>query len=400
VSLKTGLDRILNRELPWLQSRKIGLVTSRASVDEQLRPAETVLAAMFPGQLVCLFSPQHGLWSEQQANMIETDHAIHPELKIPVYSLYHQTRRPTRDMLQKLDVLVIDLQDVGTRVYTFIWTMLYCLEDCAAANVPVVVLDRPNPITGSFIEGPLLRPQFRSFVGEVGIPMRHGLTIAELALLFNSWISSPCKLSVVSVANWNPDGDFSMTNRYWVPPSPNMPTVQTAFVYPGQVLLEGLNLSEGRGTTTPFEVFGAPFVQPDQLSRDLNAASLPGVRFLPLRFTPTFDKWQGQSCGAVAICVTDDRSFHALRTTMTILQRCRTLYGNQVDFLLPPYEYETVRPPIDIIAGSDCFRRWLESEAHTDTELPDELWRADVAGWERLTSEFKLYDRAFRDAIA
>jgi len=384
--VRIGLERLWSDHRDCLEQRRFGIVMNRASVDRNVRLACDVLAEQFPGQLKAILSPQHGLWCEQQANMIETGHGWHQQLNVPVYSLYSSTRRPTAEMLETIDCLVIDLQDVGTRVYTFIWTMLYCLQECAARKLPVLVLDRPNPIGGVIIEGPTLNPAFRSFVGEASIPMRHGMTIGELATYFNVSCQIHADLTVIPMTGWLRNMDFEQTHRIWVPPSPNMPTVETAFVYPGQVLLEGTNLSEGRGTTIPFECVGAPFMDPQQFCIELPNLKLAGVRFLPIRFTPTFDKWTGQSCGGVSIHVTDRAAFRSYEMTVRLLQLCVRLYGHAFQWIEPPYEYETALMPIDIISGSEQLRESLQPEAYPD----DRIFEC-VPEWARERSEFLLY---------
>jgi uncharacterized protein YbbC (DUF1343 family) len=247
--IESGLERCLTDPPTILHGAKFGLLMNQASVDRQFRYACDLLNEQFPGQLAALFSPQHGLWGEEQANMIESPHNRYEPLGLPVHSLYSQTRQPTTEMLRGLDVLVVDLQDVGTRVYTFTWTVQQCLVACAAAGVAVVILDRPNPLGGVIMEGPLLEPGYESFVGGATIPLRHGLTVGELARLLNNEQQIGANLQVAPMAGWRREMLFDQTGLPWVMPSPNMPRVTTALLYPGQVLLEGTNLSEGRGTT-------------------------------------------------------------------------------------------------------------------------------------------------------
>jgi uncharacterized protein YbbC (DUF1343 family) len=384
--LRIGLERLLSDESSLLDGRRFAVVMNRASVNSDVRLACDLLAEKFPGQLWSILSPQHGLWCEQQANMIETTHGRHDRLDVPVYSLYSHTRRPTNEMLSEIDCLVIDLQDAGTRVYTFIWTMLYCLHECAARQIPVVVLDRPNPVGGEISEGPVLKLDFRSFVGEAEIPMRHGLTIGELARFFNRRYGIEAELVVVPMEGWRRDQYFDETGRLWVPPSPNMQTVQTAVVYPGQVLLEGTNLSEGRGTTVPFEVIGAPFIEPGEFCEQLQTLNLPGVRFLPIRFTPTFDKWASQSCGGVSIHVTDRAVFRSYEMTVRVLNLCRKNYPNCFLLNPPPYEYENSLMPIDIISGSSLLRECLTEQREIDTAIT-----LDCKAWDQERREFLLY---------
>ncbi len=381
--LTLGLERCVIERPEILDGARFGLLMNRASVDRELRFACDVLSEAYPGQQAALFTPQHGLWGDAQANMIETDHGRHSRLNVPIYSLYSATRTPTAEMLADLDCLVIDLQDVGTRVYTFVWTMLECLKACAAADVSVLVLDRPNPIGGCIVEGPLLDLAFRSFVGGASIPMRHGLTIGELARLLNEEQAIGAALDVVPLSNWLPEQTFASLGRAWIPPSPNLPRIESALVYPGQVLLEGTNLSEGRGTTTPFEVTGAPFIDAESLCNDLTARQLPGVHFLPLIFRPTFDKWAGQSCEGISIHVTDPETYRPYRTTLALLAAVQRRWPRHFEWLDPPYEYETEKPPIDIISGSSSLRLSLNAEDESSLEslsyCPRDLWQGRVA---------------------
>ena len=384
--LRLGLERLLSDQQHLLEGLRFSVVMNRASVNEDVHLACELLAEKFPGQLQSILSPQHGLWCEQQANMIETAHGRHDRLGVPVYSLYSKTRRPTHEMLSGIDCLVIDLQDAGTRVYTFIWTMLYCLQECASRRIPAVVLDRPNPVGGEISEGPLLKLEFRSFVGEAEIPMRHGLTIGELAGFFNKRYGLGADLVVVPMTGWQRDQYFDETGRLWIPPSPNMQTVQTAVVYPGQVLLEGINLSEGRGTTVPFEVIGAPFIEPGDFCEELLSLGLQGVQFLPIRFTPTFDKWAGQSCGGVSIHVTDRAVFRSYEMTVRILKLCRDKYPDDCLLNPPPYEYERSLLPIDIISGSSLLRECLSETGAIHAAI-----MLDCEAWDQERKEFLLY---------
>jgi uncharacterized protein YbbC (DUF1343 family) len=349
------------------------------------------LAERFPGQLTALFSPQHGLWCEQQANMIESPHDWYEPLRIPVYSLYSETRQPTAEMLRGLDGLVIDLQDVGTRVYTFVWTVQQCLIVCAAAGIPVVILDRPNPLGGQTAEGPLLESGFESFVGGASIPLRHGLTLGELALLVNAEQKIGATLHVMTMQAWRREMLFDQTGLPGVWPSPNMPRVSTALVYPGQVLLEGTNLSEGRGTTLPFEIVGAPFVDPQRLFNELEPLALPGLRLRPVRFVPTFDKWQGESCGGVAIHITDPTAVRSVNMTLQILAAVRGLWPAEFAWLPPPYEYEREKMPIDILFGSAKLRHAFASESLPPPATIAELTRLDEAAWWQRVQPYLLY---------
>lgn len=388
-----GLEVCTDGQIKELRGARLGLLMNQASVDRRFRYACDVLADAYPGQLRVLFSPQHGLWGERQANMIESPHSVHPRLNLPVYSLYSKTRTPSAGMLDELDVLVVDLQDVGTRVYTLIWTVSHCLEACAAAGKTVVLLDRPNPIGGELVQGSLLDPAFGSFVGRASIPMRHGLTMGELALLVNRELDINADLHVVPMRGWKRQMGFAETGRAWIAPSPNLPRLESALVYPGQVLLEGTNLSEGRGTTVPFEICGAPFVDAERLVEALRPFGLPGVVFRPMRFLPTFDKWAGHTCEGLALHVTEAAAFRPYRTTVAILAAIRRLWPSGFAWLDPPYEYETEKPPIDIIAGGAQLREAIDAGKCSDVDSLNRLTDLDSQAWWQRTQGVRLYER-------
>jgi uncharacterized protein YbbC (DUF1343 family) len=389
--IQIGLERCLADPPTVLRDCRFGLLMNQASVDRSFRYACDLLAERFPGQLAALFSPQHGLWCEEQANMLESPHARYDPLDLPVYSLYSETRQPTPEMLGGLDCLVIDLQDVGTRVYTFAWTIQNCLIACAAAEIPIVILDRPNPLGGVVAEGPLLDAAYRSFVGGASIPLRHGLTLGELARLLNVEQQIGATLEVVAMSGWRRDMPFGDTGRAWVAPSPNMPRVATTLLYPGQVLLEGTNLSEGRGTTLPFEVLGAPFIDPAALASELAARELPGLAIRPIRFVPTFDKWRGQRCGGVALHIVEPAEVRSVTATLQILAAARKLNTAEFAWLPPPYEYEREKMPIDILFGTSKLRETLPSESAASDATIKELARLDEPAWWRRVQPFLLY---------
>lgn len=391
-NVQIGLERCLTDPPAALRDARFGLLMNQASVDCRFRYACELLAERFPGQLTAIFSPQHGLWGTEQANMIESPHGRYELLGVPVYSLYSETRRPTAEMLRGLDWLVVDLQDVGTRVYTFVWTVQQCLMACAAAGIRVVVLDRPNPLGGRIAEGPLLAAGYESFVGGATIPLRHGLTIGELALLLNQEQQIGAELEVIPLAGWRRDTLFQQTGRAWVAPSPNMPRFTSTLLYPGQVLLEGTNLSEGRGTTQPFELVGAPFIDPLRLAKELAAAELPGLAVRPIRLVPTFDKWRGQSCGGVALHVVEPAAVRSVRMTLQILAAVRRLWPRELAWLPPPYEYEREKMPIDILFGSPRLREAFASESPLPDATIRELARLDETVWWQRARPYLLYD--------
>jgi uncharacterized protein YbbC (DUF1343 family) len=380
MTVTIGLEVALDAPPQALRScRAFGLLSNQASVDRNFQHAADLLHARFPGKLKALFSPQHGLWSAQQDNMIETAHGRHPRLGLPVHSLYSETRRPTEAMLSGLDLLVIDLQDVGTRVYTWIWTIVHCLEACAQKGIPVLVLDRPNPIGGELAEGPRLDLRYRSFVGLAPIPMRHGLTLGELTKCCNDLLGIGATVYVQPMQGWRRAMLWPDTGRTWVGPSPNLPRWEGTLVYPGQVLLEGTNLSEGRGTTTPFEQWGAPWIDPWQLLAQAQRHGIPGSVLRPVAFEPTFHKFHGRTCHGFFGHVTDPRTFRPYRTTLLLLRAIRELWPTDFGWRNPPYEYEHVLMPIDILCGSAEARAWVEAKG--DWQELDTLSAAPADWW-------------------
>ncbi|HNV02174.1 MAG TPA: DUF1343 domain-containing protein [Vicinamibacterales bacterium] len=359
MSVIPGLTSLLaSRRLDGL---RVGLVCNPASVDANLDHAADLLLRAPGVTLGALFGPQHGFRADLQDNMIESPHATDARRRVPVYSLYSETREPTAAMLRGLDVLVIDLQDVGARIYTFVYTMANCLRAAARHGLPAIVCDRPNPVGGDALEGPMLEPGYESFVGQFPIPMRHGMTIGELAALFNDHFGIGADLTVVRMEGWARGQYFDQTGLPWVMPSPNMPTLETAIVYPGAVLVEGTQVSEGRGTTRPFELLGAPWVDAERVSADLNGLGLGGVRFRPAVFEPTFHKFARESCGGCQIHVTDRRAFRPVLAAVAVLAAFRRAGLDRFAWRQPPYEYEHDKMPIDILAGSPALREQIES---------------------------------------
>jgi len=370
--------------------RRVGLLVHPASVNQRLRHALTLMQEAGTVNLQALFGPQHGFLGQTQDNMIEWEGFTDQGSGLPVHSLYGKQRKPTAEMLAPLDVLVIDLQDVGARYYTFIWTMLLCLEACAEQGKQVIVLDRPNPLGGRVTEGKVLDPEYRSFVGLAPIPMRHGMTSGELARFFVHWLGLDLDLEVVWMEGWLRDMDFADTGLPWVMPSPNMPTLETARVYPGACLLEGTTVSEGRGTTRPFEIFGAPYVDPETLAGILSAWNLPGCRFRPLFFEPTFHKFAGEVCGGVQVHVTDPGIFESVPTYTVAIAAIRNLWPNHFGWKQPPYEYETKKLPIDILAGGEGWR--IQVEAGLSPWQMKIDWMEQLKAFAALTAEFHHYD--------
>jgi uncharacterized protein YbbC (DUF1343 family) len=337
-----------------------------------------VLKDAFGDRLKCLFSPQHGLVGDVQDNMIESDHFQHPYYNIPVYSLYSETREPTEEMLSGLDVIFCDLQDVGTRVYTYIYSVTNTMKACQGKDIKVVILDRPNAIDADTIQGNILDPEYKSFVGMHPIPMRHGLTVGEVATMAKEHWGIDCDLEVVRMEDYDRKMSFNETGLPWVIPSPNLPFTDTAYVYPGSVIFEGTNISEGRGTTRSLEVVGHPNIEPfsfcDHLEQVFSKTEEEGFILRPVSFIPTFHKYAEQSCGGVQIHPTDYRRFNPWRVGQIL---CRELYHflkDDFQWKQPPYEYEYEKLPIDILNGTDTIRKWVELngsyEALIDLENP------------------------------
>jgi uncharacterized protein YbbC (DUF1343 family) len=390
MNVQSGLDVLLDDPRPIL-GKTIGLVTNQSAVTADLRHSARVLAAGRGWKLKMLFGPEHGIWGEAQ-DMAHVDHSRDPLTGLPVHSLYGESKEkliPPADLLKSLDALVIDMQDIGSRYYTFIYTMALCMRAAAPLGVKVIVLDRPNPIDGIHLEGNIREEKYSSFVGMFPLPTRHGMTAGELARYFNARFNLGCDLEVVPMRGWKRWMWWGDTGLAWVIPSPNMPTVFTATVYPGMCLIEGTNLSEGRGTTHPFELFGAPWFDPFQLSDALNQLDLPGVIFRPHYFMPTFQKHAGKACGGVELHVMDRRKFEPYRTGLWCVKVARDLAPQQFDWRREPYEFETDRLAIDLLAGSDRFRKIVEAGGNPDMWAAD--WEEPLREFARTRQEFLLY---------
>jgi uncharacterized protein YbbC (DUF1343 family) len=380
--VRTGLDVLADDGFARLRGRRVGLVTHPAAVDRQLRHAADLIAQADGVRLVALFGPEHGLLGEAQ-DLIGVRDSGNPLAGVRVHSLYGDTvesLKPTPDQLRDLDLLVIDLQDVGSRYYTFPATMLFGMEAASVLGLPVLVLDRPNPIGGVAVEGPALSPGFESFVGIHSLPICHGLTIGELARLYRAERGLTYELEVVVCDGWRREMFFESTGLPWVLPSPNMPTVDTAVVYPGQCLIEGTNLSEGRGTTRPFELCGGPGIDPRRLCERLAGEGLPGVAFRPAWFQPTFQKHAGTRCGGLQLHVLDREAFRPVRTGLAVLAALRDASGDRFDWRRETYEFVSDRLAIDLLFGSDRERKALEA---------GQGWREIAAAWEAGEEAFR-----------
>ena len=383
-----GIERLLTTERWRVEGRRVGVLCNPASLDGAFRHTADLLFDADQVTLAAIFGPQHGFRADLQDNMIETPHDTDRRRNVPVYSLYSEVREPSPEMLQGLDALIVDIQDVGTRVYTFIYTVANCMRAAARARLPVIVCDRPNPINGVGVEGNLLHESYASFVGQFPIPMRHGMTVGELAQMFNATFGIGAELHVVPMTGWRREMYYDETALPWVMPSPNMPTLDTAIVYPGAVLFEGTQLSEGRGTTRPFELIGAPWIDAERLTDSMNGRDLPGVHFRPVYFEPTFQKHAKSTCGGCQLHVLDRDAFAPVRTSVELIDEFFRQDPARFAWREPPYEYEHEKMPIDILYGSSDLRPAI-AEGRVDALVG--AWERDEMRFRRLREPFLLY---------
>lgn len=377
-----GIEVLLEERIDLLAGKRVGLVTNPTGIDRDLRSSVDLLVAHPDVRLVALFGPEHGVRGDVQAgDRVDSSHDR--KTGLPVHSLYGEHREPTAAMLEGIDVLVFDIQDVGARFYTYPYTLANVMRAARRAGIPVVVPDRPNPIGGKHVEGPVLEPEYTSFVGMFPIPIRHGMTIGELAMLFNDAFGIGAELHVVPMRGWRRGMREPGQALPWILPSPNMPTPDTALVYPGTALFEGTNVSEGRGTTRPFETIGAPFVDAEALAERMNALALPGVRFRPTWFTPTFSKHAGELCGGVQLHVTDRDAFRPVRTGIALLMAMRAMHPD--DFAFLPGE----SPFFDKLAGNGRVRGMILDGERLDAI--EARWQDDLRRFEAVRRDYLLY---------
>ena len=387
--IKLGIERLLDDKIELLKGARVGLVCNQASVNHEFRHAADLFHQHPEINLTTLFGPQHGIRGDVQDNMIETEHASDRTTGLPIYSLYSETREPSEEMLREVDVIVVDLQDVGTRIYTFVYTLANCMQAAKRFNKRVIACDRPNPINGVQLEGVVLDPAFASFVGQFPIATRHGMTFCELGRLFNEAFGIGSELECVTMDGWSRALWYDETDSPWVLPSPNMPTLDAATVFPGSVHLEGTQMSEGRGTTKPFELVGAPYIDADRFAQALNGLGLPGVYFRSCVFLPTFQKHGGQACGGVQIHVTNRETFQPALSGIAVVKTAFDMYGDDFKWKNPPYEYEYDKNPFDVIAGTSKVREAIERS--DSLESIKESWQAPLAEFSRLRGDFLLY---------
>jgi uncharacterized protein YbbC (DUF1343 family) len=389
IPVKLGLETLLDEKYGLLKGAKVGLICNQASVDHDYHHAADRLSAHPEINLTALFGPQHGIRGDVQDNMIETSHSIDRVTGLPVHSLYSETREPTAAMLADVDVLVFDMQDVGCRIYTFAYTMANCMRAARQFQKKVIVCDRPNPITGLGVAGNILEPAQASFVGQFPIPTRHGMTLGELARLFNEHFGIGCELQVVPMQGWAREYWQDETDAPWVMPSPNIPTIDSATVFPGTVHFEGTQLSEGRGTTRPFELIGAPYVEPEEYAQALNELNFRGVYFRSCVFRPTFQKHGGVSCGGVQIQVTNRKEFEPVISGVAMVKLAFDMYPDEFRWKEPPYEYVYDRNPFDVIAGTSKLRESFERG--DSLQSIEATWQEPLKEFGNIRDRYLLY---------
>ncbi len=386
----TGLEIISDHFPSALKGKRIGILCHAPSITKDFSHITDISFQRSDCMLSAIFGPQHGIHGQTQDNMIEWRSQRHPVYNIPLYSLYGEHRKPSPEILKNIDVLLIDLQDVGARLYTYIWTVKRCIEACSEAGIPVWLLDRPNPIGSLPFDGPVLKKEFFTFVGGASIPLCHRMTIGEMALWIKEKYYPRCDLNIVWMKNWRRSLLFSETGLPWVLPSPNMPTIQTAIVYPGTVLIEALNLSEGRGTTIPFELFGAPFIDAEKLKKNLDERNIEGCAFRIHNFIPTFHKFCGELCNGLQIHVTDINIFKPVGTALEIFDAIiETSPPDSLKFNLPPYEYEYNLMPFDILSGDSGMRETLLNRKNVRIEK--ERWSHEIEEFRNEFRHFAVY---------
>ena len=388
----TGLDVIKDQDFSYLKGKSIGVLCNQATIDHQYRHILQLLLPLHQKGILkiqAVFGPQHGLWGHTQDNMIEWEGFKDPSTDLTIYSLYGKYRKPTDTMLAELDIMLVDLPDVGSRYYTFIWTIALVMEACTEKKIPMIVLDRPNPINGDMSEGTILENEYRSFVGLYPLAQRHGMTIGEIATYIQQEYMPQLPQQIILMKGWSRKLYFPETDLPWAIPSPNMPNWETALVYPGMCLLEGSNLSEGRGTTRPFEMFGAPWIDGRKLCDKLNLLNLPGVFFRPVQFLPTFQKYRDKICEGGFIHISDRQIFLPVLTGIALLMEIMATYQNHFRWNDPPYEYEYQKKPIDILLGNGWLRPMME-EQKSLSEIQQKML-TECREFETLRKNYLLY---------
>jgi Uncharacterized protein conserved in bacteria len=386
----TGLD-ILSENFPSrLTGKRIGVLCHAPSITSNFVHITEIIAGRKDCTLSAIFGPQHGIFGQTQDNMIEWEGNQHPIYKVPLFSLYGKYRKPTHQMLQEIDLLLIDLQDAGARLYTYIWTIKLCIEACSESGIPVYVLDRPNPIGKLPLDGPVLKKDFFTFVGGASIPLCHRMTIGEMSLWIKEKYYPSCDLNIIWMKDWHRHSLYSETGLPWVLPSPNLPTPMSTIVYPGIVLSEGLNISEGRGTTIPFELFGAPFINAKELKENLIKRNIPGCTFRIHNFIPVFNKFCGKNCNGLQVHILEPEKYFPVATAMEIFSAIiETSPENSLQFNPPPYEYEEKLVPFDILSGDSGMRKALLD--HVPVSIERERWNSEIGEFRKEFSTFSAY---------
>jgi uncharacterized protein YbbC (DUF1343 family) len=387
--VQLGLERLLEQDYASVQGARVGLICNQASVNHSFHHAADLLHQHPHIELHALFGPQHGIRGDVQDNMIESEHGVDRKTGLPVHSLYSETREPTDAMLEDVDVLIFDMQDVGCRIYTFVYTLANCMRAARRLGKKVIVCDRPNPINGASLAGNILEPEYASFVGQFPLPTRHGMTVGELAQLFNEHFKIRCDLEVISMDGWKREFWHDDTDAPWVMPSPNIPTLDSATVFPGTVHFEGTQISEGRGTTRPFELIGAPYIDPDAYAEQLNGLGFAGVFFRSCAFQPTFQKHAGVTCGGVQIHVTDRDSFEPWLAGIAMAKLAHDMYPAEFRWKVPPYEYVFDKNPFDVISGTAKIREAFEKGTALD-QIAEET-KAPLEEFKKLREPYLLY---------
>ena len=383
-----GIDRLVSRRFKPLAGARIGLLTNFSCCDSNLVPTIALFSEQTRVDLRAIFAPEHGLYAALQDQVKAGDY-YDKKRKIKISSLYGRTLMPDMDLLGEIDVLVIDLQDIGTRYYTFLWSAILMIKAAAALEKEIFILDRPNPLNGIAVQGPVLEPGYSSFIGLYAVPVRHGLTIGELCNLINKEYRLGGTIRIIRMNGWRRPNYHHETGLPWTMPSPNMPSFDTALVYPGLCLLEGTNISEGRGSTRPFEVFGSPWIDPFAFAESINRRKIPGAHFRPTFFIPQFGKYRDRLCGGAQIYVKDRERFQPFSTGLEIIRTVKRLYPKRFRWRMPPYEFEKKRLPIDILCGNSWIRKALEN----NRSIPylRMRWEKDLNRFKKMRSKYLLY---------
>ncbi len=382
-----GIDRIINKNFFLFKNKNLALLTNISATDHELRPTIYHFINCKKINLKFIFAPEHGLFSALQDQVYVKNHK---QNRIPVLSLYNKKLVPRISILSEIDALVVDLIDIGTRYYTFVWSAVLLLKQLARLKKKMFLLDRPNPLNGLTVQGPVLEHDFSSFVGLYSLPVRHGLTIGEICKMINIEENIGTDLEIIKMKGWKRRFYFPDCGLKWTVPSPNMPSFETALVYPGMCLLEGTNVSEGRGTTRPFEIFGAPWIKEEELVKELEERNIQGVEFRPLKFIPTFNKYCGKVCGGAQIYVSDLERFDPVCAGLEIISAIKRLYPKKFAWRKPPYEFEKKKMPFDILIGNSWIRRAIETGGSVDSMR--KKWIEGLERFKRKRKQYLLYE--------